>query len=88
MKQNNRYVDEFPTALLKKKIRECTFGDLTNDVVLHALSLMLGLDQEGTRRMLSETENLTLNKAIGLCRLEDTEVEMKKLHLNEEVSAP
>ena len=36
-----------------------------------------------------ETENLNLDKAIGICRLaEDTEVEMKKLHLNEEVSAP
>ena len=55
-------------------------------MVLHALTL--GLDQERTRRRLFETENLTLDKAIGMCRLaEDTEVELKKLHLNEEVSA-
>ena len=50
------------------------------DMVLHALSLTLGFDQERTRRRLFETENLTLDKAIGICRLaEDTEVEMKKL---------
>ena len=85
MKQNTRSIDEFLTAL-KKKVRECTFGDLTDDMVLHALPM--GLDQERTRRRLFETENLTLDKAIGICRLaEDTEVEMKKLHLNEEVSA-
>ena len=55
-------------------------------MVLHALTL--GLDQERTRRRLFETENLTLDKAIGICRLaEDTEVETKKLHISEEVSA-
>ena len=49
---------------------------------------MLGLDQERTRRRLFETENLTLDKVIGMCRLAEViEVEMKKLHLNEEVSA-
>ena len=48
-------------------------------MVLHALTL--GLDQERTRRRLFETENLTLDKAIGICRLaEDTEFEIKKLH--------
>ena len=71
MKQNTRSIDEFLTAL-KKKVRECTFGDLTDDMVLHALTM--GLDQERTRRRLFETENLTLNKAIGMCRVaEDTE---------------
>ena len=56
MKQNTRSIDEFLTAL-KKKVRECTFGDLTDDMVLHALTM--GLDQERTRRRLFETENLT-----------------------------
>ena len=56
----------FFTAL-KKKVRECTFGDLIDDMVLHALAL--GLDQERTKRRLFETENLTLDKAIGMCRL-------------------
>ena len=78
-KQNTRSIDDFLTAL-KMKVRECTFGDLTDDIsydmVLHAL--MLGL---------FETENLTLDKAIGICRLAEDTVKMKKLHLIEEVSA-
>ena len=53
MKQNSRSIDEFLTTL-KKKVRECTFGDLTNDMVLHTLTL--GLDQERTRRRLFEME--------------------------------
>ena len=31
MKQNTRSINEFLTAL-KKKVRECTFGDLTDDM--------------------------------------------------------
>lgn len=85
MKQNDRSIDDFITAL-KKQVRECAFGDLRDDMVLHALTL--GLDQERTRRRLFETKNLDLEKAITLCRLaEDTEGEMRKLKLNEEVQA-
>ena len=75
MKLNTRSIDEFLT-MLKKKVRECTFGDLTNDMALHALTL--GLDQERTRLRLFEMENLILDKTIGICRLAaDTEVEIK-----------
>jgi len=85
MKQNNLSIDEFVTAL-RKQVRDCTFGELTDDMVLHALTL--GLNSEKTRRRLFESQNLTLEKAITLCRItEDTEEDMRKLKLNEEVSA-
>ena len=55
-------------------------------MVLHALTL--GLDNDRTRRRLFETQKLTLDKAVNLCSLtEDTETEMRKLKINEEVSA-
>ena len=75
----------FLTAL-KKQVRDCAFGDLKDDMVLHALTL--GLDTDRTRRRLFETQKLTLDKAVTLCRLtEDTETEMRKMKINEEVSA-
>ena len=85
MKQNNLTIDAFLTAL-KKQVRDCAFGDLKDDMVLHALTL--GLDNDRTRRRLFETQKLTLDKAVNLCRLtEDTETEMRKMKVNEEVSA-
>ena len=85
MKQNNLTIDECLTAL-KKQVRDCAFGDLKDDMVLHALTL--GLDNVRTRRRLFETQKLTLDKAVNLCRLaEDTETEMRKMKVNEEVSA-
>ena len=48
----------------------------------------MGLDDEKTRRRLFEAKNLTLEKAINLCRIsEDTEGEMRKLKLNEGINA-
>ena len=85
MKQNNLTIDEFLTAL-KKQVRDCAFEELKEDMVLHALTL--GLDNDRTRRRLFETQKLTLDKAVNLCRLtEDTETEMRKMKINEEVSA-
>lgn len=85
MKQNTLTIDEFVTAL-KKQVRDCAFGKLKDDMVLHALTL--GLSHERTRRRLFERESLTLDKAIDMCRLaEDTEEEMRKLKINEEVNA-
>ena len=84
MKQNNLSIEEFVTAL-RKQVRDCTFGELKDDMVLHALTL--GLNSEKTRRRLFETQKLTLEKVITLCRLtEDTKEDMPKLKLNEEVS--
>ena len=55
-------------------------------MVLHALTL--GLDNDRTRRRLFETQKLTLDNAVNLCRLtEDTDTEMRKMKINEEVSA-
>ena len=62
MKQNNLTIDEFLTAL-KKQVRDCAFGDLKDDMVLHALTL--GLDNDRTRRRLFETQKLTLDKAVS-----------------------
>ena len=77
MKQNNLTIDEFLTAL-KKQVRDSVFGDLKDDMVLHALTL--GLDNDRNRRRLFETQKLTLDKAVNLCRLtEDTETEMRKM---------
>ena len=85
MKQNNQTIDDFLTAL-KKQVRDCAFGDLKDDMVLHALTQ--GLDNDRTRRRLFETQKLTLDKAVNMCRLtEDTETEMRKMKINEEVSA-
>ena len=85
MKQNGLSIDDYITALMKQ-VRECSFGELKDDMTLHALTL--GLDEEKTRRRLFEAKHLTLEKAIVLCRLsEDTEGEMRKLKINEEVNA-
>ena len=85
MKKTNLTIDEFLTAL-KHQVRDCAFGDLKDDMVLYALTL--GLDNDRTRRRLFETKKLTLDKAVNLCRLtEDTETEMRKMKVNEEVSA-
>ena len=84
MKQNNLTIDEFVTAL-KKQVRDCSFGELKEHMVL---LLSLGLDNDLTRRRLFETQKLTLDKAVNLCRLtEDTETEMRNMKINEEVSA-
>ena len=58
MKQNNLTFDEFLTAL-KKQVRDCAFGELKDDMVLHALTL--GLENDRTRRRLFETQKLTLD---------------------------
>ena len=85
MKQNNLTIDEFLTAM-KNQVRYCAFGELKDDMVLHALTL--GLDNDRTRRSLFKTQKLTLDKAVNLCRLtEDSETEMRKMKINEEVSA-
>ena len=77
MKQNNLTIDEFLTAL-KKQVRDCAFG--------HACANLRANDR--TRRRLFETQKLTLDKAAHLCWLtEDTKTEMRKMKINEEVSA-
>ena len=82
---NAREKSDVLTAL-KKQVRDCAFGDLKDDMVLHALTL--GLDNDRTRRRLFETQKPTLGKAVNLCRLtEDTETEMRKMKIKEDVSA-
>ena len=59
---------------------------MSDEMVLHALTL--GLDQDRLMTRLFESDSLKLENAICMCRLaKDTEAEMRKLHVNEEVSA-
>lgn len=78
-KQGHRTIDEFVTQL-RKLARDCNFGPLYDDMVLHAL--MLGLNEERTRRRLFEQADgtLTLEKALQRCRAaEDAATDMQAL---------
>ena len=53
-------------AEIRKQSRDCTFGDLTEDLMLHVL--IRGIDSERMRRRLFETDDLKLEKALRMCR--------------------
>ena len=65
LKQEGRAIDLFMTEV-RKQAKDCAFGELKDDLMLHVL--IRGLDGERMRRRLFETDKLTLEKAIQMCR--------------------
>ena len=53
-------------ADLRKQVKDCDFGALKDDLMLHVL--FRGLDNERMRRRLFETDKLELAKAIQMCQ--------------------
>ena len=89
LKQDGKSVDQFVTEI-RKQVKECEFGELKNNLMLHVL--IRGVDNERMRRRLFETENLDLEKAIRMCQaMEATAADMQswgvKPELGEKVSA-
>ena len=64
LKQEGRTIDLFMTEI-RKHAKDCAFGELKDDLMLHVL--IRGLDCERMRRRLFETDELTLEKAIQKC---------------------
>ena len=50
---------------IRKHAKDCAFGELKGDLMLHVL--IRGLDCERMRRRLFKTDELTLEKAIRKC---------------------
>ena len=65
LRQSGRTIDQFVTEL-RKKVKDCEFGILKDDLMLHVL--IRGLDSERMRRRLFETDKLELPKAIQMCQ--------------------
>ena len=65
LRQSGRTIDQFVTEL-RKKVKDCEFGTLKDDLMLHVL--IRGLDSERMRRRLFETDKLELPKAIQMCQ--------------------
>ena len=63
MKQEQRTVDQFE-ADFRKQVKDCDFGALKDDLMLHVL--IRGLDNERMRRRLIETDKLELAKVIQM----------------------
>ena len=61
LKQAGRPIDSFVMEI-RKEVKDCQFGDLKADLMLHVL--LRGIDDERMRRRLFETDNLGLAKAI------------------------
>ena len=65
MKQDHRTIDQF-VADLRKQVKDCEFGALKDDLMLHVL--IRGVDSDRMRRRLFETDKLELPKAIQMCQ--------------------
>ena len=75
LRQAGRSVDQFVTEL-RKRVKDCDFGALADDLMLYVL--IRGLDSERFRRRLLETDKLEFNKAIQMCQLmEATAVDLQ-----------
>lgn len=63
MKQEQRTLDQF-MANLRKQVKDCEFGVLKDDLMLHVL--IRGLNNEKMQRHLFETAKLELAKVIQM----------------------
>ena len=61
LKQDGRTIDQF-MAEIRKQSRDSTFGDLTEDLMLHVL--MRGIDSERMRRRLPYMTDYTPGRLI------------------------
>ena len=77
LQQGSKSVDQFVVEL-RKQVRDCAFGELQDDLILHVL--IRGVSNERMRRRLLETENLDLPKAIRMCQtMEATAADLQSL---------
>ena len=67
LKQAGRSIDKF-VSKLRKQVKDCDFGNLKEDLMLHVHVLIRGIDSECMRRRLFETDKLDLAKAIQMCQ--------------------
>ena len=77
LKQAGKTIDSFVMEI-RKEVKDCQFGDLKADLMLHVL--LRGIDDERMRRRLFETDNLDLAKAIRMCQtMEATAADLQHL---------
>ena len=86
MKQDHRTIDQF-VADLRKQVKDCEFGALKDDLMLHVL--IRGVDSDRMRRRLFESDKLELPKAIQMCQtMEATSADLKsRSNFNSSVAA-
>ncbi|KAL5469012.1 hypothetical protein EMCRGX_G030181 [Ephydatia muelleri] len=77
LKQVGRVIDPFVMEI-RKEVKDCQFGALKADLMLHVL--IRGIDDERMRCRLFEVENLDLAKAIRMCQtMEATAADLQHL---------
>ena len=77
LKQDGRSVDQFVLDL-RKQSKDCQFGTLRDDLILHVL--IRGVDSERMRRRMFETDKLDLEKAVQMCQvMESTMVDLQQM---------
>ena len=77
LKQDGKSVDQFVLEL-RKQSRDCQFGALRDDLMLHVL--IRGVDSERMRRRMFETDKLDLEKAVQMCQvMESTTVDLQQM---------
>lgn len=65
LKQEGQTIDQF-VGVLRKHVKDCDFGTLKDDLMLHVL--IRGIDSDRIRRRLFETDKLGLAKAVQMCQ--------------------
>ena len=75
--QNDETIDQYVTEL-RTKARTCEFGDLTDSLIRDRF--ICGIPDNGLRERLLRTQDLTLDKAISICRAaENTKEHLKEM---------
>ena len=63
---------------LRKQSRDCQFGALRDDLMLHVL--IRGVDSDRMRRRMFETDKVDLEKAVQMCQvMESTTVDLQQM---------
>ena len=65
LEQEGQTIDPF-VGVLRKHIKDCDFGTLKDDLMLHVL--IRGIDSDQIRCRLFETDKLELTKAVPMCQ--------------------
>ena len=71
LKPESKSVDQFVIEL-QKQVRDCKFGGLQDDLILHVL--IRGVSNERMCRQLLERDNQDLPKAIRMCQIMEATV--------------
>lgn len=89
LQQGSKSMDQFVVEL-QKQVRDCDFGELQGDLILHVL--IRGVSNKRMHRRLLETENLDLPKVIRMCQTmeataADLQSSVEKMETVEKVAA-